>query len=77
MPLGACGTWRTRVTSANGQPAVALYLNGPAVARGPDDGSFRAWSITVLTLRGERIADLTSFLGAEHFAAARLPLVLD
>ncbi len=76
VPLGSCGTWRTVVTSANGQPAVALYLCGPAVSS-PDDGSHRAWSITVLTLRGERIADLTSFLGAEHFAAAGLPLVLD
>jgi RNA polymerase sigma-70 factor, ECF subfamily len=77
VPLGACGTWRTIVTSANGQPAVALYLNGPAVAQGPDDGSYRAWSTTVLTLRGERIADLTSFLGPEHVTAAGLPLVLD
>ncbi|WP_433800834.1 sigma-70 family RNA polymerase sigma factor [Actinomycetospora sp. CA-084318] len=76
VPLGACGTWRTVVTSANGQPALALYLNGPAVAQGPDDRSFRAWSITVLTLRGDRIADLTSFLGPEPFTTAGLPLVL-
>ena len=36
-----------------------------------DAGAHLAWSITVLTLRGERIAEITSFLGPEHFAAVR------
>jgi RNA polymerase sigma-70 factor (ECF subfamily) len=61
VPLGSCGTWRTVAVSANGQAAVGQYLNG------------QAWAITVLTLRGERIAELTSFLGAEHFPAFGLP----
>lgn len=34
------------------------------------------WSITVLTLRGDRIAGITSFLGPEHFAAFGLPASL-
>ena len=84
VPLGDCGTWRTVATTANGQPAVALYLNGPAVRRGSHDNAaehadgpaFRAWSLTVLTLRSDRIAGLTSFIGPEHFAAAGLPLAL-
>ncbi|MDL5154892.1 sigma-70 family RNA polymerase sigma factor [Actinomycetospora termitidis] len=76
VPLGDCGTWRTVVTTSNGQPAVALYLNGPAVAQGAEDEAFRAWSLTVLTLRGDRIAGLTSFIGPEHFTTAGLPLAL-
>ena len=76
VPLGDCGTWRTVPTTANGQPAVALYLNGPALRQGPDDRAFRAWSLTVLTLRSDRIAGLTSFIGPEHFTAAGLPLAL-
>jgi hypothetical protein len=54
-------------TSANGQPAVAFYVgNGTS-------GPHLAWSITVLTLRSEHIAELTSFLGPDHFAPFRLP----
>ena len=33
-----------------------------------------AWSIDVLTLRGDRVAELTAFIGAEHFEAFGLPL---
>ena len=32
-----------------------------------------AWSIDVLTLREERIAEITSFIGAEHHARFGLP----
>ena len=35
-----------------------------------------AWSINVLTLRGERIAEITSFIGPEHFALLGLPASL-
>jgi RNA polymerase sigma-70 factor (ECF subfamily) len=55
----------------------------------PDEpaGPYRCWAITVLTLRstgsGEereehevRIADLTSFIGPEHFEAFGLPAEL-
>ncbi|GAA5085433.1 RNA polymerase sigma-70 factor (ECF subfamily) [Thermocatellispora tengchongensis] len=67
IPLTSCGSWRHRLTHANGQPAVASYL------RRGDSGPFPAWSITVLTLREGRIAGLTSFLGAEHFGPFGLP----
>jgi RNA polymerase sigma-70 factor, ECF subfamily len=67
VPLSSCGSWRHRATSANGQPAVAAYL------RGSDGGPHRAWSVNVLTLRGDRIAEVTSFIGAEHFTLLGLP----
>ena len=68
------GTPRARIqrrplpTSANGQPAVASYL------RAPGDDVHLAWSIDVLTLRGDRVAELTAFIGPEHFEAFGLPL---
>ncbi len=61
VPMTRCPSWRHQLTSANGQPAVAFYLG--ADASSPHD----AWSITVLTLRGDRIAEITSFLGPDHF----------
>ncbi|HEY3734089.1 MAG TPA: sigma-70 family RNA polymerase sigma factor, partial [Streptosporangiaceae bacterium] len=67
VPMGSCGSWRHLPVTANGQPAVAFYLWNEQA------GAHVAWSITVLTLRGERIADIMSFLGAEHFAAFGLP----
>jgi RNA polymerase sigma-70 factor (ECF subfamily) len=67
IPLDHCPSWRHLPTSANGQPAVAFYLGDD------DSGPHLAWSITVLTLRGEQIAEITSFLGAEHFAPFGLP----
>ncbi|HUR05428.1 MAG TPA: nuclear transport factor 2 family protein [Nonomuraea sp.] len=61
VPLTSCGSWRHRPATANGQPAVACYLWND------DAGAHVAWSINVLTLRGERIAEITSFIGPEHF----------
>jgi RNA polymerase sigma-70 factor (ECF subfamily) len=70
VPLGSCGSWRHLPVSANGQPGVALYLS-------PDgNGPYGAWSINVFTLRGDRIADVTSFIGTEHFTAFGLPTSL-
>ncbi|MER7283617.1 RNA polymerase subunit sigma-70 [Dactylosporangium sp. NPDC000244] len=67
VPMTRCPSWRYRPISANGQPAVAFYV-------GPDaDSDHLAWSITALTLRADRIATITSFLGAEHFPAFGLP----
>nr|BFE60413.1 hypothetical protein GCM10020063_049390 [Dactylosporangium thailandense] len=67
VPMTRCPSWRYRPISANGQPAVAFYV-------GPDAGSDHiAWSITALTLRADRIAAITAFLGAEHFPAFGLP----
>jgi RNA polymerase sigma-70 factor (ECF subfamily) len=36
-------------------------------------GAHVAWSIDVLTLRGERIAEITSFVGRDHFPSFGLP----
>jgi RNA polymerase sigma-70 factor (ECF subfamily) len=80
VPLGDCGSWRAIPASANGQPAVALYLDGPATrghAADGEPGRHRAWSFTVLTVRDGAIAALTSFLGPEVFRAHGLPTVLD
>ena len=47
---------------------MASYL------RRPGEGAFGAWSIDVLTLRGDRVGELTAFIGVEHFEAFGLPL---
>ena len=70
VPLTGCGDWRHVETVANGQPAAASYL------RSGDTGPHLAWSIDVLTVRGDRIAEVTSFVGAEHFTAFGLPAEL-
>ena len=67
VPMTRCPSWRYRPVSANGQPAVAFY-DGPGA-----DIDHAAWSITILTLRADRIAGITSFVGAEHFPAFGLP----
>jgi RNA polymerase sigma-70 factor, ECF subfamily len=69
VPL-KCGSWRHMPTSANGQPAIGGYLwNEEADAHTP-------WAIDVLTLRGDKIAEITAFVGPEHFAALGLPASL-
>ena len=74
VPLsGGCGSWRHLPTSANGRPAVASYRRPPDA---PADAPHRPWSIDVLTLRGERIAAVTAFIGAEHHARFGLPASL-
>lgn len=70
VPLAGCGSWQHLHSSANGQPAVVSYLwNGNA-------GAHLGWSINVLTLRGARIAEITSFIGPEHIARFGLPTSL-
>ncbi|MFL6073096.1 MAG: sigma-70 family RNA polymerase sigma factor [Mycobacteriales bacterium] len=56
--LGTPGDWRMLPTRANGQPAAATYLRG-------DDGRHRAFGIAVLTVRGDGIAGITVFGGAD------------
>ncbi|MHA6779692.1 sigma-70 family RNA polymerase sigma factor [Pseudonocardia saturnea] len=70
VPLTGCGDWRHVETVANGQPAAASYL------RSADTGPHLAWSIDVLTVRDDRIAEVTSFIGAEHFTVLGLPAEL-
>ena len=70
VPLTGCGSWRHLATSANGQPAVACYLWND------DADAYLSWSINVLTLRGEHIAEITSFIGRDHFVPFGLPALL-
>ncbi|MEJ2867909.1 sigma-70 family RNA polymerase sigma factor [Actinomycetospora sp. OC33-EN08] len=62
--------WRHRFTTANGQPAVVGYQ------RDEDDGVFRAYVLDVLTLREDRIAQVTAFIGPEHVARCGMPAEL-
>jgi RNA polymerase sigma-70 factor (ECF subfamily) len=70
VPLGGCGNWRHVPITANGQPAVGAYLRRGAT------GPFPGWSVTVFTLRGDRIAEITTFIGEEHLRAFGLPTSL-
>ncbi|PXY30896.1 sigma-70 family RNA polymerase sigma factor [Prauserella muralis] len=70
VPLTSCGSWRHLPTSANGQPAVACYLWNDAA------GAHAAWSINVFTVRGERIAGITSFVDPGWFPLFALPAAL-
>jgi RNA polymerase sigma-70 factor, ECF subfamily len=71
VPLGSCGSWRHLPVSANGQPAAASYL------RREDTGPYGAWAVNVLTVRDGRIAEVTSFIGPEHFELFGLPAAVD
>jgi RNA polymerase sigma-70 factor, ECF subfamily len=68
------GQWRWRVvrTSANGQPALGYY------SWDADAKSFLPFALNVLTLRGERISEVTAFLNRstenpDREVLARLP----
>jgi RNA polymerase sigma-70 factor, ECF subfamily len=67
VPLTGCGSWRHLPTNANGQAAVGCYLWND------DARAHLGWSVDVLTLRGERIAEITSFIGPDHFVLLGLP----
>jgi RNA polymerase sigma-70 factor (ECF subfamily) len=67
VPMSRCPSWGHRLISANGQVAIAFYLGADPAQ--PHD----AWSITVLGLRDDRIAEITSFLYPDHFRLFGLP----
>ncbi|MGW5362570.1 sigma-70 family RNA polymerase sigma factor [Actinopolymorpha pittospori] len=71
VPLTGCGFWQHVPISANGQPAVAAYLRRDEAAP-----TYDRWAINVLTLREERIVEITSFIGSEHFEPFGLPVSL-
>jgi RNA polymerase sigma-70 factor, ECF subfamily len=52
--LGAPGTWRMLATSANGQPAAAVYARDP-------NGMLRPYGICVLTVTSAGIRRVSSF----------------
>jgi RNA polymerase sigma-70 factor (ECF subfamily) len=51
----------------NGQLAVGCYIWDA------ERGDFEAGVIDVLTLRGDRVAEVTAFLGGERFPRFGLP----
>jgi len=59
--------WRHLPASANGQLAVGCYLWDE------ERGDFEGGVIDVLTLRGDRVAEVTAFLGGERFPRFGLP----
>jgi RNA polymerase sigma-70 factor (ECF subfamily) len=61
--------WRMVPTRANGQPATAAYLR-------EDDGPFRAFAISVLTVEQGSLARVVAFLDAGLFATFGLPPVV-
>jgi hypothetical protein len=83
--FGFSERWRHRPTGANGQPARGCYTVDPAT------GTWVASALAVLSLRGERIAEVDYFLtaellgrrgdnssidGAEMFARFGLPAII-
>jgi RNA polymerase sigma-70 factor (ECF subfamily) len=44
--------------------------------RSDDAGAHLSWPITVLTLRGQHVAGLTSFIGSDHVVAFGRPASL-
>ncbi|MEJ3652183.1 sigma-70 family RNA polymerase sigma factor [Actinomycetes bacterium KLBMP 9759] len=70
VPMADCGDWQHIEVTANGQPALACYL------RKDEAGPFLRHGIDVLTIRDDRIVEVTSFIGSEHFDAFGLPETL-
>ncbi|WP_049793884.1 RNA polymerase subunit sigma-70 [Hoyosella subflava] len=62
--------WRCIATTANGQPAVAMYL------RKPGDSAHRAFAIDVLRVVDGLVAGITAF-GDEVFGSLELPEVFE
>ncbi|WP_166355106.1 RNA polymerase subunit sigma-70 [Phytoactinopolyspora limicola] len=74
---GHLGGWRSVVTSANCQPAVAHYVERPVAAETRDlPGAHRAQVIDVLRIEGGAVAAITSF-EPHRFRLFGLPLVLE
>ena len=66
-PLRRSGRWRVVPTRANGQLAFGHYLDDER------SGTFLGYGITVITLDGEEIAEMTAFLDAELMPRFGLP----
>jgi RNA polymerase sigma-70 factor (ECF subfamily) len=65
-----CEGSRLVATSANGRPAFGQYKVDPA-------GGWAPWSVTVVEIAGDRIAELHFFLDTNLFAEFGLPAHLD
>jgi len=71
-PLSGAWRWKHLPTRANGQPALAFY------AWDDEDGAYLPFALNVLTLRGDKISDVTAFVArsteeTERTAYARWP----
>jgi RNA polymerase sigma-70 factor, ECF subfamily len=71
-PLSGAWRWRPLQVRANGQPALAFY------SWDPDEEAYLPFALNVLTLRGERISDVTAFIARaapvpDREVIARLP----
>jgi RNA polymerase sigma-70 factor, ECF subfamily len=69
--FAAPGDYRFVATSANTQPATAIYL------RRPDDTEYRPLVIEVLRIEDGLVAEIVDFGALELFAAFGLPPTLD
>ncbi len=56
FPLNGDWRWRTVLTRANAQPALAFY------AWDESDGAYRAFALNVLTLQAGAVSDVTAFI---------------
>ena len=71
-PMSGDWRWRVARTQANGQPALGYYTWDP------EKGTFRAFALNVLTLRGARIEEVNAFItrsdvNPDREVVARLP----
>ena len=64
-PLSGAWRWRQVTTQANGQPALAFYCWDP------QEESYLPFALNVLTLRGDRIGDVTAFVNRSTDATER------
>ncbi len=55
FPLSGAWKWKTRVTTANGQPAIGFY------AWDDDAGTHLPFALNVLTLKGDKVSDVVAF----------------
>jgi RNA polymerase sigma-70 factor (ECF subfamily) len=55
-PLSGAWRWKTQVTRANGQPAIAYYTWDE------QEGAYLPFALNVLTLRGDKVSDVTAFV---------------
>jgi len=71
-PLSGAWRWRPLYTTANGQPALAYY------SWDDDEGAYIPFALNVLTLRGDKIAEVDAFItrsteDPDREVLARLP----
>ncbi len=55
-PLSGQWRWRPIQVRANGQPALAFY------SWDPDDQAYMPFALNVLTIRGDKVSDVTAFI---------------